>query len=516
ANKYELPVVPVVADRSADPDKIEIGTEAYLEKDPSSSVLINSDFLDGLSVEQAKDAIATRLEADGTGTRTINFRLRDWGISRQRYWGCPIPMIHCPECGTIPVPDDQLPVALPDDVSFDKPGNPLAHHPTWKHVICPQCGGKAQRETDTMDTFVDSSWYFARFASPNAEGPVDREIVDSWLPVDQYIGGVEHAILHLLYARFFTRAMKTCGYTALDEPFAGLFTQGMVTHETYQDPDGKWLFPDEVLREEDGNIVVAATGAPVRVSPAEKMSKSKRNVVTPETIVDTVGVDAARWFLLSDTPPERDSEWTQSGIEGAWRLVQRIWRLVGEANDLIASSPGGGNASESGDGYATLRKAAHKALDHVTGDIETLRFNRAIAHIYELVNTLGTVLADKSGRASADDAAALEESVTILIKIAGPMVPHLAEECWQALGHDTMLVHEAWPDADPELLEEDTILLPVQVNGKKRDELTVARDANTSEIERAVLELDGVQKILGGKPPRKIIVVPQRIVNVVA
>ena len=516
ANKYELPVIPVVAERGADPETIEIGADAYLEKDPSNSVLINSDFLDGMSVDDAKDTIATRLEAEGAGKRTINFRLRDWGISRQRYWGCPIPMIHCPECGTVPVPDDQLPVALPDDVGFDKPGNPLAHHPTWKHVVCPECGGKAQRETDTMDTFVDSSWYFARFASPDADGPVDREIVDSWLPVDQYIGGVEHAILHLLYARFFTRAMKTCGYTVLDEPFAGLFTQGMVTHETYQDPDGRWLFPDEVRREGDGRLVVAETGAPVTISPAEKMSKSKRNVVTPETIVDTVGVDAARWFLLSDTPPERDSEWTQAGIEGAWRLVQRIWRLVGEARDVMAASPKGGDSAGSTGAYADLHKAAHKALNHVTGDIETLRFNRAIAHIYELVNTLGAVLSDAKDPASADNAAALDEAVTILVKIAGPMVPHLAEECWQALGHDTMLVHEAWPDANPDLLQEDTILLPVQVNGKKRDELTVARDANTSDIERAVLELNGVQKILGGKPPRKIIVVPQRIVNVVA
>jgi leucyl-tRNA synthetase len=516
ANKYGLPVVSVVVDRDADPATIEIGSEAYLEKDPSRSVLINSDFLNGLSVDAAKEDVANRLEAGGSGRRTVNFRLRDWGISRQRYWGCPIPMIHCPECGTVPVPDEQLPVALPDDVSFDKPGNPLSHHPTWKQVDCPECGTRAQRETDTMDTFVDSSWYFARFASPHAELPVDQEIVDSWLPVDQYIGGVEHAILHLLYARFFTRAMKACGYTGLEEPFEGLFTQGMVTHETYQDPDGNWLFPEDIRRDDDGHVVVAETGAPVKVSPAEKMSKSKRNVVTPETIVDTVGVDAARWFLLSDTPPERDSEWTQAGIEGAWRLVQRIWRLVGEANERIATSPARGDAAKASDTFTGLRKAAHKALDRVTGDIENLRFNRGIAHIYELVNSLGTALGDMEGSQSADDLAALEEAVTILVKIAGPMVPHLAEECWRALGHDTMLVHEAWPEADPSLLQEDTILLPVQVNGKKRDELTVARDADASEIERAVLELSGVQKILGGKPPRKIIVVPQRIVNVVA
>jgi leucyl-tRNA synthetase len=515
ANKYELPVIPVVADRDQDPSSIQIEQDAYLEKDPSRSVLINSGFLDGMTVDEAKEAVAARLEAEDIGERTINFRLRDWGISRQRYWGCPIPIIHCPECGTVPVPDDQLPVALPEDVSFEKPGNPLAHHPTWSHVNCPQCGEKARRETDTMDTFVDSSWYFARFASPNSDAPVDRDIVDSWLPVDQYIGGVEHAILHLLYARFFTRAMKTCGYVGLDEPFQGLFTQGMVVHETYQDPDGGWLFPEDIRREDDGRVVVAKTGAPVTVSPAEKMSKSKRNVVTPESIVDTVGVDAARWFLLSDTPPERDSEWTQSGIEGAWRLVQRIWRLVNDAHQQARAATGG-DAGNAGSEYSELRKAAHKALDQVTTDIENLRFNRGIAHIYELVNALGSVVGDGKSRPGLDDAAALSETITILVQIAGPMVPHLAEECWKALGNDTLLVHQPWPKADPKLLQEDTILLPVQVNGKKRDELIIARDAKTSEIERAVLELAGVQKILEGKPPRKIIVVPQRIVNVVA
>ncbi|MCB1472122.1 MAG: class I tRNA ligase family protein, partial [Rhodobiaceae bacterium] len=438
---------------------------------------------------------------------------RDWGISRQRYWGCPIPMIHCEACGVVPVPKDQLPVLLPDDATFDKPGNPLDHHPTWKHVDCPSCGKPARRETDTMDTFVDSSWYFARFCSPRAVEPVNREIVDYWLPVDQYIGGIEHAILHLLYARFFTRAMQRCGHVGLAEPFAGLFTQGMIIHETYKDPAGNWLFPDDVTRHEDGSVTVTETGAPVSVGPAEKMSKSKRNVVSPEEIVDTFGVDAARWFMLSDTPPERDSEWTQAGIEGAWRLVQRIWRLVGETSALS-----GGEVAIDAYGPAALdlRKAAHKALSRVGEDIERLRFNVAVAHIYELANTIGTALQAMRGENAPDVAAALREAVELLVRMAAPMVPHLAEECWTVLGRDTLLAATSWPEVDPAMLVEDTMVLPVQVNGKKRDELVIARDADNAAIERAVLELDGVRKALGGAAPRRVIVVPQRIVNVVA
>ena len=513
ARKYGLPVIPVVMPAGDNASSFEIGDEAFVQKEGDSTVLINSRFLDGMTVAEGKDAIASRMESAGQGKRTVNFRLRDWGISRQRYWGCPIPMIHCESCGVVPVPKDQLPVRLPDDASFDKPGNPLAHHPTWKHVDCPSCGKPAVRETDTMDTFVDSSWYFARFCSPRADAPVDRTAVDYWLPVDQYIGGIEHAILHLLYARFFTRAMQTCGYTDIAEPFEGLFTQGMIVHETYKDEKGNWLFPEQVSRDEDGAVTVSGTGAPVTVKKKKKMSKSKRNVISPEEIVDTYGVDTARWFMLSDTPPERDSEWTQSGIEGAWRLVQRIWRLVGEVNGLDA---GGFDVANLDGAALEIRKAAHKALSKVGEDIERLRFNVAVAHIYELSNTIGGALQKAGENPQAGMNAALREAVELLVRMAGPMVPHLAEECWKALGHDTLLATTEWPEVDPAMLVQDTIVLPVQVNGKKRDELTISRDAGTQEIERAVLELEGVRKALGGAAPRRIIVVPQRIVNVVA
>jgi len=461
----------------------------------------------------------------GVAERQINFRLRDWGISRQRYWGCPIPVIHCQACGVVPVAQKDLPVTLPEDVTFDHPGNPLDRHPTWKHVACPRCGNKAVRETDTMDTFVDSSWYFERFTDPWIEtAPTDRPMVDEWMPVDQYIGGIEHAILHLLYSRFFTRAMKRTGHVGLDEPFAGLFTQGMVVHETYRRANGDWVAPAEVKVTGDGEARRAsliATDEPVEIGPIEKMSKSKRNTVDPDDIIGEYGADVARWFMLSDSPPERDVNWTEKGVQGAWRFVQRLWRLVSEAAEIARAAPVERPRAFS-PAAAALRKATHQALAKVTDDIEKLHFNVCVAHIYEFANRISAAIGDVETDAGSDPSRspdfrwAMHEAVTVLVQLFAPMMPHLAEECWAALGHATLVAQTDWPQVERELLIEDTLTLPVQINGKKRADVTVKRDAGTAEIETAVLALDAVKKVLDGKAPKKVIIVPQRIVNVVA
>jgi len=513
ARAYGLPVVPVVLPPGADVRTFAIGDEAYT----GDGTLINSAFLDGLSVEDAKEKIAeylTKKSVRGApqGERRTAFRLRDWGISRQRYWGCPIPMIHCDKCGIVPVPQKDLPVKLPEDVTFDGAGNPLDRHPTWKHVTCPQCGGAATRETDTMDTFVDSSWYFARFCSPHAREPVDSNAVGYWLPVDQYIGGVEHAILHLLYARFFTRAMHKAGHSPIDEPFKGLFTQGMVTHETYKDAHGKWVTPKEVSLRGDGRVLVA-TGEPITVGPIESMSKSKKNVVDPDDIISAYGADTARWFMLSDTPPERDIEWTSAGVEGAYRFLQRVWRLVNEAVEK------GGRESvpaEMSGEVLELRRATHRSIAAVTAAVEKLRFNVAIAHIYEFANALSAGLHAAGAQPGSDMRFALREAAEMLVRIAAPMVPHLAEECWLTLGNQGLLAEQPWPVPDPELLAEDTVTIAVQVNGKRRDELRIARDAAKEDIEAAALKLDNVVRAIGGRQIKKVVIVPQRIVNVVA
>jgi leucyl-tRNA synthetase len=520
ANKYGLGNTPVVCPPGQDPKTFIITDTAY----DGDGRMINSRFLDGMSIEEAKEEVARRLEHASRGgepvaRREVNFRLRDWGISRQRYWGCPIPVIHCERCGIIPVPESELPVELPGDVDFERPGNPLDHHPTWKHVTCPQCGEPARRETDTMDTFVDSSWYFARFTDPwIATAPTDRKQVDHWLPVDQYIGGVEHAILHLLYSRFFTRAMKMTGHVGLDEPFAGLFTQGMVVHETYQAANGERVMPAEVKIEGTGDArraTLIATGEPVEIGPIEKMSKSKRNTVDPDDIIADYGADTARWFMLSDSPPERDVIWTEEGVQGAGRFVQRLWRLVREAGEVAAGADLPRPATF-GEPALALRKAAHRALAHVSEDIERLRFNVCIAHIYEFANAFQASLSGLESEPTADYRWAVREAADILVRLFHPMMPHLAEQCWAALGHKTLVASEAWPQLEPDLLVESTITLPVQINGKKRAEVTVARNATSSVIEAAVLALDAVKRALDGKPPKKVIVVPQRIVNVVA
>jgi leucyl-tRNA synthetase len=517
-NKYDLGNTPVVCPPDVDPASFVITDTAY----DGDGRMINSRFLDGMSIADAKEEVARRLESQTrhnrpVAERKVNFRLRDWGISRQRYWGCPIPIIHCEACGVVPVPKDQLPVTLPEDVNFDVPGNPLDRHPTWRHVKCPQCAGPARRETDTMDTFVDSSWYFARFTNPHlTDRPTDRATVDHWLPVDQYIGGIEHAILHLLYSRFFTRAMKATGHAGLDEPFAGLFTQGMVVHETYKAQDGSWVMPSDVRIETEGGArrgVHIATGAPVEIGSIEKMSKSKKNTVDPDDIIGSYGADTARWFMLSDSPPERDVIWTEEGVQGAGRFVQRIWRLVSELSLHAASANG---AVASGPLGTAVRKAAHKALAAVGEDVERLRFNRCVAHIYELANSLQDDLNQAGSGDEPGAAEAFREAGRIFVQLLAPMMPHLAEECWQTLGQPGLVAEAPWPDVEHALLVENAVTLPVQVNGKKRADVTVARDADQATIEAAVLSLEAVQRAMEGKPARKIIVVPQRIVNVVA
>ncbi|MDX2290550.1 MAG: leucine--tRNA ligase [Hyphomicrobiaceae bacterium] len=523
ARKYGLPVKPVILPPGADAATFEVGAEAH----DGTGVMINSDFLDGMAPEAAFEAVASRLETTmlagaPVGARKVNFRLRDWGISRQRYWGCPIPVIHCGDCGVVPVPVGDLPVELPEDATFDLPGNPLDRHPTWKHVDCPSCGKLAMRETDTMDTFVDSSWYFVRFTAPHADEPVDLEAARAWLPVDQYIGGIEHAILHLLYSRFFFRAISDAGHGAHDlrEPFAALFTQGMVTHETYFRPSTAvgekplWLSPDEIELEGDGATRVARnakTGEAVIIGPVEKMSKSKKNVVDLDAFVAEYGADTARWFVLSDSPPERDVLYTDVGVEGARRFVQRVWRFVDEIAQRV---PDKSPMPESFSAAALdLRKASHKAL-HTTGrTIEGLRFNVAVAGLYEFANVLGSALQPRNSAEDLDWA--LREAAELLAHMIAPMMPHLAEECWARLGYNTLIANEAWPEAEPALLVDDALTIAVQVNGKRRGELKIDRTATNEQIEAAALSLDTVIRALEGRPVKKVIVVPQRIVNVV-
>jgi len=517
-NKYRLGNTPVVCPEGQDPKTFVITDTAY----DGDGRMINSRFLDGMTIEQAKEEVAKRLENElrgnePIGERQVNFRLRDWGISRQRYWGCPIPVIHCPKCDVVPVPDKDLPVTLPEDVTFDKPGNALDHHPTWKHVNCPQCGARAVRETDTMDTFVDSSWYFARFTDPwNEKAPTTLPVVDRLMPVDQYIGGVEHAILHLLYSRFFTRAMKATGHIGMKEPFAGMFTQGMVVHETYQRTDGSYVTPAEVSLETGASgrrATLIATGEEVAIGGIEKMSKSRRNTVDPDDIIATYGADVARWFMLSDSPPDRDVIWSDERVQGAARFVQRLWRLINESAGIGVSASKARPAAFGREALA-LRKAAHGALDKVSTGIEKLHFNVCLAYIREFSNTLGETLA-REGQPSHDLAWAVREAAVILVQLFAPMMPHLAEECWAVLGEGGLVSEASWPQIERDLLVEDTATLVVQVNGKKRGEVTVARTAQNPEIEAAVLGLDAVKLALGGKPVRKVIVVPMRIVNVV-
>ncbi len=497
ARKYGLPVHRVIADGDHDAQVFE-GNEAYV----GGGKLVNSHFLNDMSVEDAKAAVIARAEHDGWGKGTTVWRLRDWGVSRQRYWGTPIPFIHCDTCGTVPVPTSQLPVVLPEDVDFSVPGNPLDRHAAWKHVDCPSCGGKAVRETDTLDTFVDSSWYFLRFASAPADKPFDPEVIARWLPVDQYIGGIEHAILHLLYARFWTRALERLGLVNIKEPFASLFTQGMVTHETYSRAQGEGLppiffAPTDIERSGDG-ATLKADGSSVDVGRVIKMSKSKKNVVDPDNILEQYGADAARWFMLSDSPPERDLPWSEAGIEGAWRFVQRLWRLFGETQ----------NVGDGADDKALARKL-HQAIAGIGADIEALSFNKAVAKVHAFANDVE----------KAQPSATRAEACRTLILLIAPMMPHLAEEAWAELPADQrdadLIAHAAWPAVNEALLVEDEVTIAIQIAGKLRDTFTMAKGADKADVEAAALARPKIVDMLAGASPKKVIVVPDRLVNIV-
>ncbi|MHA1539573.1 MAG: leucine--tRNA ligase [Alphaproteobacteria bacterium] len=497
ARKYDLPVTTVV--KPADAASFAVENEAYTE----DGVLFNSQFMDGLVVEDAKAAALKKLEDSGAGDKQKQYRLRDWGISRQRYWGCPIPMIHCPSCGIVPEKAENLPIILPEDVDLSKPGNPLAHHPTWKNCTCPSCGTAAERETDTFDTFFESSWYFAQYTAENpTENLFSQTEANTWLPVDQYIGGVEHAVMHLLYARFFTRALKKCGFLNVEEPFKGLLTQGMVCHETYQDSAGKWVFPTDVEIDEAGNSVHIKTKEPITLGRSIKMSKSKKNVVDPVSMIESYGADAARLFMLSDSPPERDLEWTDAGIDGAWRYLNRLWRLGQKAAGITASRPGKPSAAAE-----KCRAAIHKTIVNVAEDLEKFRLNKAVARLRELTNELES-LADA-------DAWVLREGTEILVQLLQPMIPHIAEEIWSVLGKVAPLSETLYPVADTSLLQDDTITLALQVNGKLRGTLDVAIDTPKEKIEELALSNEKIKTFIGDKPIRRVIVVPKKIVNIV-
>ncbi|HET6236765.1 MAG TPA: leucine--tRNA ligase [Acetobacteraceae bacterium] len=536
ARKYGLGVTPVVLPPGADPASFTIADTAYV----GPGTIFNSGFLDGSEVDPAKRAAIAELERLDLGRGVVNWRLRDWGVSRQRYWGCPIPVIHCDTCGIVPVPAGQLPVRLPDDVTFDAPGNPLDHHPTWKHVACPRCGAPALRETDTFDTFVDSSWYFARYCSPNAAVPVDRAAVDHWMPVDQYIGGIEHAILHLLYSRFFMRGMKQTGHIGVEEPFAGLFTQGMVNHESYRAPDGAWLYPEEIEKRPDGTVVQRPTGAPVTVGRVEAMSKSKRNTVDPGAIIERYGADTARWFILSDNPPDRDMEWTEAGVAGAFRFTQRVFRLVEvladpvgddphaasqgnppsnlpgnvQANNTLRGDPAGAVPNTFGEAARALRRATHRTVATVTEALESFSFNVAVARLYEFVNAITE--ADR-----ADDRTGLSwarrEAMDTLAKLISPMMPHLAEELHARRQPDAarLVAEMPWPEADPALVAAETVVIAVQVMGKLRATISVPPNAEPGAVITAAEAEPNVARALAGKRVVKRVHVPNRIVNFV-
>jgi leucyl-tRNA synthetase len=502
ANAYGLKILPVVLPDGEDATNFSVSDTAYT----GPGKLFNSGAWNGLDIEAGKAAAIAAITAANAGSGETTYRLRDWGVSRQRYWGCPIPIIHCSDCGPVPVPEKDLPVILPEDVDFAGSGNPLSRHPSWKHTSCPKCGKVATREQDTFDTFFESSWYFLRYADPVSDDGVNGEAAAYWLPVDQYIGGVEHAVLHLLYSRFFTRALSKVGYLDLDEPFAGLMTQGMVCHQTFQDKSGKWLFPTDVVKKGDAWVQIA-DDSEVTAGRIEKMSKSKRNVVDPELIIQNYGADTARLFMLSDSPPERDMEWTESGVEGASRFLKRVWRM---AQDPELAPLGRAPLPDSEGSALALIRLAHKSIIGLSADIENFRFNRAVAQLHMLANAIADVKAGDKGASEAKRFA-----IETLTQLLAPLSPHIAEEVWQCLGHDSLLANAAWPQADASLAADDEVEIGIQVNGKLRDTIMLPRDCEASDAETRALASPAIIRYLDGKPPRKVIVVKNRIINVV-
>ena len=502
ATKYGLPIISTFLPSE---DAEETLSEAFVPP-KTDKVFYNRGFAGEThqTGNEAIDAAIDYCEAQGVGKGVTKYRLRDWGLSRQRYWGCPIPVVHCDDCGVVPEKKENLPIELPYDVSFDTPGNPLDRHPSWRNCACPACGKPALRETDTMDTFVDSSWYFARFTAPSADTPTAMEDAQYWMNVDQYIGGIEHAILHLLYSRFFARAMHICGHLpkSASEPFDALFTQGMVTHEIYMTRDENdrpvYHLPEDIHWTESG-ARLGADGPLVEVIPSAKMSKSKKNVVDPVNIISAFGADTARWFVLSDSPPERDVEWTAAGAEAAYKHLSRVWNLSTRINQMDRDAPGNGDED--------LLRAMHVCINDVTLGIESFGFNAAIAKLYAFTATLQK---SKAGFA------AQREAIMTLAKLMSPMTPHLSEDIWQTQGGDGLATTATWPVADEAMLVSDTITLPIQVNGKRRAEITVPADMSKEDIEKEALADQAVQRTLNGAAPKKIIVVPGRIVNVVA
>lgn len=520
AKKYDLPITAVISpDGESEPDI----TDTIYSGD---GVVINSDFLNGMSVAKAKAEIISRAEQDGFGTAKTNYRLRDWGISRQRYWGCPIPIIYCDDCGVVPVPEQDLPVTLPEDVDFSESGNPLERHPSWKHVKCPKCGKDAVRETDTFDTFFESSWYFARFATPDADKGIDRKQADALLPVDCYIGGVEHAVLHLLYARFFTRALNKIGYVGIDEPFKKLLTQGMITHQSYKDAQGNWLYPEQVEQNGDG-YVLKESGAAVKPGRVEKMSKSKRNTVNPVEIIELYGADTARLFMLSDSPPERDLEWSSSGIEGAYRFIGRLWRFGCNISEHIGSnaitpanynSPDDTNFQALPENIQKLYKQTHFLLSTIGEDIEKFHFNKAVARLRELFNDL-----EKVKLQELDDNAksALKFIWQIMLQLFSPIIPHICEALWGNINSEDIMVAESiLPGHNDAFIGEDQVTIVIQINGKLRSKCELPMGTAKHEVEQIAKDLitsdENLIKHLDGKTVRKIIVVPNKIINIVA